>query len=496
MTRNFVLGLLVLLFSLGEMAAQKKSFDPQQLYSAAELQEDFRVLRMAFEGEHPAWGLYHPADSMSAWFEAVAGQLKAPMTEPAFRRLLYALNARLGCGHTRIVFPKAYLKYFKQNRKSDYQYQRLPFQARKVEGRLLVLFAFTADSTRLTPGTEILSINGKKAAQVMNEMESMFPSDGYNQSHKERVINLNFTSFYYNYYGEVAEFDLEVKSPEGKVERFSAPAFHSSSKDFREVLKEKKIPSARKDSTIFQKKGGYQLYLLQEDLQTAVLRIKSFEGRRGIKFYRKVFRYLAQNNIPRLVIDLRDNGGGSGRESMTLISHINDETVELYGKKKRGKPIADKHLNSKFGRKILAPLFLPMAFKTYRDSTHRYMGIIKKPQQKNNFNGQVFILNNGLSFSSSAIAGAYLDDGGQVSIIGQESGGGQVRTNAFQTPTLELPNTGIRFKYPFYAITNEIKAKDVGRGLMPDYEINYQFEDILSGRDLELEKVLELSKKQ
>ncbi len=488
-----LLGLLASLSLLALPLSGQRDFDPQRPLSVAELRADFEILQRAFEDEHPAWGFYYPSDTMRAWFANTAEQLQEPLTELEFRRLLYALNARLGCGHTRISTPKAYRKYYRKKRKAKYPYQRLPFQAHKIDGRLIVLHAYTADSTRLVPGTEILSINGRKATRVMREIETMFPSDGYNLSHKERVINLNFTSHFFRYYGESAEYDLDIRTPDGEQQQFTAAAYASNSEEYRDILKAKKIPSARKDSTIFRKKGGYQLYLLREDLQTAVLRIKSFAGRRGIRFYRKVFRYLSDNQIPRLVIDLRDNGGGSGRESMTLISYINDETVELYGKKKRGKPRVDRHLNSKFGRKVLAPLFLPLSFKSYRDSTHQYMGIVKKPQRSHNFNGQVFILYNGLSFSSSAIAGAYLVDGGEVTIIGQESGGGQVRTNAFQTPSLTLPHSGIRFKYPFYAITSDVKAEDRGRGLLPDYPIEYQLEDLLSGRDLELEKVLELT---
>ena len=241
-------------------------------------------------------------------------------------------------------------------------------------------------------------------------------------------------------------------------------------------------------------KKQYQLRLLEKDLQTAVIRIKSFRSNPGTRFYRKAFRFLAEHQIPRLVIDLRNNGGGSGKDAMNLVSYINDQTEVLYGKKKRGKPVADKYLSGPFTRHVLVPVFLPLFFKVYKDSLYQHLNIQKKVKTKNNFDGQVFLLLNGLSFSSSAIAGAYLLKEGPVITIGQESGGGQAGTNAFQMPSLRLPHSKVELIYPFYEVHTDIDAPDRGRGIIPDHPVVYTLEDVLEGKDLEIEKVIELLK--
>ena len=217
--------LFLLLLTFAETQAQKNTYHPDQRYPVDQLREDFQILHTAFYREHPGWGKYHPEDSMETWFQETAGQIDRPMTELEFRRLLYPLIARLGCGHTRIRPSRAYLKYEKKRRKAKELRQLLPFQAQKIDSRLIVLYGFTKDSSLLLPGTEILAIDGLAASEIMAKIQSRFPSDGYNQSHKEKAINLDFNAFYRSHFGECQEFDLTFRQPEGDTLRLKLPAF-------------------------------------------------------------------------------------------------------------------------------------------------------------------------------------------------------------------------------------------------------------------------------
>ncbi|MEZ4901840.1 MAG: hypothetical protein R2822_08810 [Spirosomataceae bacterium] len=64
-----------------------------------------------------------------------------------------------------------------------------------VQNRLRVLQNKTQDST-LAVGSEIVQIDHRPVAQIMQAMRDLVPSDGYNQTFKNSVINSNFGSFY------------------------------------------------------------------------------------------------------------------------------------------------------------------------------------------------------------------------------------------------------------------------------------------------------------
>lgn len=468
----------------------QKEYDPDKVYSVSQLQEDFDLFYTAFYEEHPGWGYYHPADSMQAWFEATQKKIDHPMTEREFRHLLYPLVAKLGCGHTRIKMPSSYSKYLKKRKKAGTLNNYLPLIVKKVNGKLMVIHNYLPDSTLIPPGSEIIGIDGKSATTIIKEIESMFPADGYNTTHRERVLNYDFTGYYGFYYGQKKSYQVEVRYEEGKVFKLDIDAHAVTRSDYAKANRTYYKQFAPEDSIILKKKG-YQLRLLKDQENTALLKINRFAGRKGKRFYRKTFKYLDSNQIPNLVIDLRDNGGGSGKEALTLVAYINDEEVKLFGKKKRKKPKVSKHLSAGFARAVLFPVFMPISFKSYKEGDYLHMGFHKKPK-KNNFDGRVFTLFNGISFSSSVIVGAYLKEQGNLISIGQETGGCEAGTNAFQMPRLRLPNTKVEMVYPLFRVNSDTSAEDIGRGIMPDYPIEYSLMDLLEGRDLEVEKVKEL----
>lgn len=46
-----------------------------------------------------------------------------------------------------------------------------------------------------------------------------------------------------------------------------------------------------------------------------------------------------------------------------------------------------------------------------------------------------------------------------------------------------------------FKIELRVSGKDQGRGVMPDYPVEYSFDDVRKNRDLDIEKVYELIKR-
>lgn len=131
-----------------------------------------------------------------------------------------------------------------------------------------------------------------------------------------------------------------------------------------------------------------------------------------------------------------------------------------------------------------------------KEDPRRNYALKNNPKSKNHFNGDLYILTNGGTFSLGSYVSTYLKHRGDATFIGSETGGGEFGSNAVINYDLTLPESGIRVDIPYYFLDHQIpKGKNFGQGVQPDHEIKYSIEDTLNNRDKEMEKVYELLKK-
>lgn len=468
--------------------AQKNNYQADALIGVEQLKEDFKVLHLTVGLGHPAWGHYYPVDSMETWFRQTNAQITEPMTEQAFLKLLYPLIAKLGCGHTRLQNSRAFIKTQKQKDDQDIKRQYPPVQLMLAEGKLWVRSVTSPDSQLIAVGAEVLAIDGRTAAEITSALFQRVTSDGYNQTQQERTFNLRFDAYYRFHFGDQESFSIKKVSPAGDTATVDLRA-NTATLAERLALRSKERKKRLKKGKVIVEKKGYHLRLMEGEEQTAIMDIRGFRQRRGKKFYRDAFRYLRKANIEHLVIDLRDNGGGAVKDAGRLLSYLLTEESNLQAYKKWKEHPYEKYFRQKHIYKFIVPLILPFYFKSKKTGETITLKMPLKPRQKNHFDGKVYVLHNGRTFSASVLVGAYLREQNRATFIGQETGGGHTGTNAFLMPQLELPHSKVRLIFPLYTIEHQISAEDIGRGLMPDYEIQYTLDDVLKNKDLELEKV-------
>ncbi len=470
---------------------QKKIFDPEAKISVDLLKKDFHILHSAIGLGHPAWGQYHSLDSMEIWFRQTGAQIQEDMTEAAFRQLLDPLIAKMGCGHTRMQNSKAFIKYQSNKDKADIKRRYPPIQAYWVADKIFVGTITTPDSNQISIGSEILAIDGRQAAEIIQTLSQRITSDGYNQTYRRRAFNVNFDAYYRSYYGEEDQYDLKLRSPSGDTSEIQVRANLATLDERLALIRQRKTNRLQVGKSVLQKKG-YQLLSLADHPKTALMDIRGFRQRRGKGFYKKAFKHLHKKEIETLVLDLRDNGGGAVKDAGRLLSYLLHQPKQLIARKKRKKGPYEKYLKQKFLYNVIVPLLVPLNFKNKKTATEIIRSARLKPRKKHHFDGDLYVLINGRTFSASVLVAAYLANEKRATFIGQETGGGQSGTNAFLMPKLELPHTRMRIVFPLYAIQHQIAAENKGRGLLPDYKLTYTLEDLLEETDLEWEKFLEL----
>jgi len=114
------------------------------------------------------------------------------------------------------------------------------------------------------------------------------------------------------------------------------------------------------------------------------------------------------------------------------------------------------------------------------------------PKTDHHFDGKVYILIGGNSFSATTLFVGALKGQKNVTLVGEETGGGYYGNTAWIIPDVTLPNTKLRIRLPkFRLVVDKSREKD-GRGVMPDVFALPTTEAIRRGIDFKAEKVREL----
>lgn len=204
-----------------------------------------------------------------------------------------------------------------------------------------------------------------------------------------------------------------------------------------------------------------------------LLTIKSFDRNRlggpdqhFEKFLAKCFSELNEKNVKNLIIDLRENAGGQDEYGPLLYSYLTSKPFRYYGSIESTSKVFGKEENP-----LLATL---------------------QPHAEN-FGGKVFILINGLSFSTTAEFCAIAKSNERAVFIGEEMGGGYYGNTSGQTIKIELPNSRVQVIIPKLKYENQVRASTYAdRGIIPDHQVSPDVQDYVDGRDSSLQYTFDL----
>jgi C-terminal processing protease CtpA/Prc len=227
---------------------------------------------------------------------------------------------------------------------------------------------------------------------------------------------------------------------------------------------------------------------------TAFMTLNTFErGNHLRSFFRRSFRTLHENQVRNLIIDVRSNGGGDAANSTMITRYIIDKKFKLADSLyalNRGNRY-DKYVS-----KSRLYHFL-MLFVTRKRADGKYhFGYFERhyfsPKKKDHFNGEVYILTGGNSFSATTLFAGALKGQKNVTLVGEETGGGYYGNTAWIIPDATLPNTRLRFRLPKFRLVIDRNRQKDGRGVMPDVWAIPSSDAIRKGIDFKATKAREL----
>jgi hypothetical protein len=408
----------------------------QKTYPLSQLQEDFLQFQKIIEKRHP--NLYVEPEELSALFATQYNLLRDQMTELEFYRVLSPLVGSLGCGHTNLTVSKAYEDYLQKNGRY------LPVLMRMINDRAYLIQDLSGQG--IPKGAEIIMINGKKMTEIISALRSNLTADGYNMSKKDYIMNNWFNCLYHYFIDNSTQFNLVYRQAEnGPIVTKTVDGIKNQQLQMTTM------------SIYFLHKNNPYIKAFAEDY--ALLAFKSFSLNNKKKyraFIDEFFQELAAKEISHLILDLRDNWGGNPYYASYLLSYFISTPTAYFGK---------------------APFYYAKYKKPRQPAEHR-------------FNGCLYILINGASFSTTGHLCSLLKSHGIGVFIGEETGGSYVCTDASLKYTLR--HTKLRLNCATTVFATAVSNLPLGKGVMPDYPITPTLQDYLAETDPQMELAIQL----
>jgi hypothetical protein len=335
-------------------------------------------------------------------------------------------------------------------------------------------------------GGEILSINGMAAPKILSDMLAATPGDGNIQTSRARGIGIRggFPTLLHTLIGMTGPYEVAWRDGAGKDRKSTLTGITGTQR--RERVKP---PERGPDN------GTLNFH---DDGRIAVLKIYGFGGNaKGDPlsvFFTKSFAEMQEKKSRALIIDLRDNGGGSDALGKQLLAHLLDAPFQYY------ESLIVNALDFSF-RKYTSQTrgFPEVDFQKRPDGKYQ---LLKHPnwgmQQpaKPPFAGKVFVLINGASFSASCEFASNFHFRKRGVFIGEESGGGYYGNTSGGTAQVTLPNSKVITNVPLLTYTMAVSGyPQADRSVMPEHPVRYTIQDLIAGTDKEMPVALELARK-
>lgn len=492
-----LLTLYIVCITVAGCGVSKSSFSPTKKYSLQQVQKDYSVYQTLLEEHHPSLYWYTGKDSMDYYFKWGQEHLKDSMTEPEFRKVLTYVTSKINCGHTSVRSSKAWGRYGDTVRLGKI----FPLSIKVWDDAMVVTANLNRRDSILKRGTAITKINDKTKAFLVDTLFNYLSTDGYNRTHKYQTLSNRglFGSLYTSLFGLSEKYTIEYKDSLGVIKNTIIPVYNPAADTVgrSRIRPARSIPQPSKKERRQQQISSVRLLKIDSVNKTAMMDLSSFGRGYGLKkFFRNSFRALQQNNIGHLIIDVRGNGGGSVTNS-TFISRfiagkkfkISDSLFAI----RKGGPL-QQYIQNHFWNKLF------MAFFTKKHNDGKYhFGYFERhsfaPKKNNHFDGKVYILTGGNSFSATTLFVSSVIKQDNVTVIGEETGGGAYGNSAWLIPDATLPVTGIRFRLPLFRLVIDKTVPKNGRGVQPEVESFPTIDAVKRGADYKLEKAMELIKK-
>lgn len=358
-------------------------------------------------------------------------------TTNVFQRLISTVNN----GHTEIDFPaQAYREYAYAGGSV------FPLEIAFENNKPLVRKNWS-NNTDIDIGSEVVSINGVSIAEILSKIYPQISAE--RPYFKNAKIELySFPRCYWQVYGKHDEFEVEIRS-KSIVKTYSIKAINLIE---GYEMKRTEVLNAKMELKFYDR--------------SAYLNPGNFSGdeQQYQQFIDSAFVEIKGRKSKKLILDLRNNGGGDNPFSDYLVSYFADKPFKWNSNfTLKTSQLLKEYVRANYDT---TDVYWQKALR-HKDGeiyAHEFDKYQPQPKEKR-FIGKVFVLVNRQSHSQSAVTAAQIQDYNFGTIVGEETGDyPSLYASQFQ---YMLPNTGIPVKVAKGYIVR-VNGSREEQGVIPD----------------------------
>ncbi len=454
--------------------AQGVSTEDAPALTRAEVTADLDLLVSALVEAHP--GVYRY--SSSADFHRVVAEQRAAISDSMSvveaYNVLAPVVAMTREDHCDIALPR------EERSRLGREGRFMPLRVVGVGDRVYIVASGGAESLA---GQELVAIDGRPIASIYDDLFATFAADGFVISSKVRWLDgIRLSWLYALSVDQPGAFSVTVSDPD-TGDRSTVPL---DAVDFRAL---KAVDAQPSEPT-----SPGSLELLSDG--TAVLTVNTFDrsafrsGFAGYRsFLRRSFAEVARAESSHLILDIRDNGGGSEGAADLLFSYLIDVpytkyaeveaaavTFSFYEHTTRYRPrhrrqldrwMTREHAQDPDGRWLRKPGIHPPA----------------APQTRHGYRGELIVLTSGWTYSGAAELASLVRHHTEAVFVGEEVGGAYGGNTSGWGLDLILPNSKVEVHIPLLEFVLEVDGGDLARGVIPDHPVQPTVDQVLRGDD-------------
>lgn len=449
--RRLIFSTAVLLFAAAPVEA---GYEPR-IITAADALRDVSLLRRALETVHPGLYRYARKAKIDA-FARLEAAVTRPITDLALHGQVALLLAVIHCDHTKAEMSDALTRYRETNA------THLPLRFQIIEGRMIVV-SNDGQADAPPPGSEILAINGMAAPPLLLKLADTVAYDGTTDqaiaaklTDDSDVMGDDFNENYPSFFGFPDAWRISWKGIGDSVARESRlkPIGFAAWTGL-------KSPGARYRSE-FYNAVTWRMAGTAARLQVDTL-VNYRNPVQATAFLGGFFKAMQEQGTEHLILDLRNNGGGSEDVSVALGRYMLAQPF-IWSKPIRYKAVRYGDLPQYFetwgdrAARFDPPL---QAFERTADGWYDRIPVlqgtelsdsdstfVQQPVAEGGFRGRLTILSGPRNGSGATRTIAQLKEKAGAIVVGEDSAGSAEGPTSGSIILLKLPASGIKVRIP------------------------------------------------
>lgn len=415
-----------------EYEFKRQIHSSDSVFSSEEMKEDFDYLLNVLETVHPNPYITYDEEQWEQMKKSIYSKLDEELSASEFYFLINDLVVSIQDAHTSLNF--------------NMTHETLPIEFEWVKEGLVI----KNDFGDFKKGDLVLKIGEKNTEEILKEMDKIISSENIYRVKSLSEFYLR-TKFYLDHLNisESNNVKLLIKRDNNEIELTSIYQLNKSRNDIYRIL-------------LFDWKGWY----IDEKNNYGLFYLKVCQNNEEYKKSLEDFFYeIRNNNIENVVLDVRENIGGSSSVINTFMNYTSINNYKSFGSITKFSELAADRLGLRRKR----------GTREYSPSN------VKLNNVENPFDGNLYVFTANMTYSSGNWFAVIIHDNNLGKVIGEPTG--NAPTSFGDVLSFQLPNSRFILSSSYKKWIRPNQSHDPINSLYPHIIVEKTREDIINNTD-------------